>query len=89
MKKIWSRLGLLVATLAMVTAFAACPAEEKEETQEEPAKEEPAKAEIPEYKPSGDHADVKLAAAKDINADNAEATAKEVEAALDKELGGE
>ena len=41
---------------------------------------------IPEYAPTGDHADMKKEAAKDITAENAVEKAKALEADLDKQI---
>jgi hypothetical protein len=82
-------LGRAVLTAGFVGALAltaGCPEEKPEEPKEEPKPEEPKKPEIPEYAPTGDHADIKKEAAKDITADNAMDKAKELDSALDGEL---
>ena len=83
------RMGRAVLTAGFVGALAlsaGCP----EETPEEPPKEEPkpedVKVEIPEYAPTGDHADLKKEAAKDITADNAMDKAKALDTMLDDAL---
>jgi hypothetical protein len=83
------RLGRAVLTAGFVGALAltaGCPEEKPEEPPKEEPKEEPKAPEIPEYNPTGDHADIKKEAAKDITADNAMDKAKALDGQLDEAL---
>lgn len=62
------------------------PPAEPEQKEEPAAAAEPAKPEIPAYEPTGEHAEIKKAAAASITADNASDQAKALEEELNKEI---
>jgi hypothetical protein len=84
MKKI--RLIASAATIAAALAFTGCPEDKPAEDPKpaEPAPEE--KPTIPDYAPTGDHADIKKAAAAGITGDNAMDKAKALGEELDKAI---
>ncbi|MCP4500304.1 MAG: hypothetical protein GY822_10130 [Deltaproteobacteria bacterium] len=91
MRKLTQRV-LLASILALsATTFAGCDDSEEAKKDAGVAKKDDRKrekkVEIPAYEPTGDDAEMKKEGAKDITADNAMEKAKEIEAALDAEIG--
>ena len=71
----------------LLGAFGTACTEEEPPVEVAPVKEEPKEPVIPDYKPVGEYAEIKVAAAQDITKENALEKAKAIEAELDKALG--
>lgn len=85
--KTWIWMSALIGL--NVSMLVGCSEEAPPPAAEPAPVEEPKKPEIPAYAPTGDLADVKLAAAAGITAENASERAKALEAKLDAALQGD